>query len=62
MTDLEIFLMTAIKNILYLHGEETQQDPCNCDQCRIARQSIKAANAHKALKEANGADEDKEST
>jgi len=41
MTELEIFLMSALKQVVDLHSvDETQ---CKCNQCVVARQSLRVA-------------------
>lgn len=41
MTELEIFLATALTQILDLHDNPVQR--CDCKQCKIAWQSLAAA-------------------
>ena len=42
MTQLEIFLTTALKQILDLH-DDGGGAVCKCGQCKLARQSLEAA-------------------
>lgn len=44
MTDLERFLLTTLKQILDLH-KVVRIPPCECEQCRLARQGVLAAEA-----------------
>ena len=42
MSELEIYLMSSLQNIVDLHNLPNDR-PCKCMQCKIARQAIKHA-------------------
>ena len=42
MTELEIFLLSSIENILYLHNDGSDAE-CICGQCKLARQTLSVA-------------------
>lgn len=53
MTELEIFLATALHQILDLHDNPVQT--CDCRQCTIARQSLAAAKLSDLMSDAENA-------